>query len=303
MPIQHLRAYSSYLTPKLGLTSADTWAAVTLVVRNLILNWLILVPAICLVVLSIKFAAGLLHTAVFDTAHIASIPIALVLLVFAGWSLGYKLLRLYPTNAAVQSPNAKQENPSAKNEQSRFLGLSVVQAILAGICFAWLANQGLTPATALAPSWLDLTSESQWWQALAMAVLGVIVFGLLIIVLRVIWRGKFTFSVSDFFGWAFGAATTGAVIWLGVNLFGYVYPSDPRCVVTAGGELFLVVFGLPWFMLSMLMGQLAYVLAGSYSPHGDFEREWLARAGGWFIIVTLAWIVLSGLVLHSRTAR
>src|SRR5262249_17367880 len=28
--IQHLRAYSSYLTPKLGLTSADTWAAVTL---------------------------------------------------------------------------------------------------------------------------------------------------------------------------------------------------------------------------------------------------------------------------------
>jgi hypothetical protein len=37
-PIRHLRAYSSYLTPKLGLTSADTWAAVTLVVRNLVLN-------------------------------------------------------------------------------------------------------------------------------------------------------------------------------------------------------------------------------------------------------------------------
>jgi hypothetical protein len=30
-PIRHLRAYRSYLTPKLGLTSADTWAAVTLV--------------------------------------------------------------------------------------------------------------------------------------------------------------------------------------------------------------------------------------------------------------------------------
>jgi hypothetical protein len=37
----------------------------------------------------------------------------------------------------------------------------------------------------------------------------------------------------------------------------------------------------------------------SYSPHGDFEREWLARAGGWFIIVTLGWIVLSGLVLFG----
>ena len=63
-PIRHLRAYSSYLTPKLGLTSADTWAAVTLVVRNLVLSWLILVPMICLVVLSIKIAAGVLHTAV-----------------------------------------------------------------------------------------------------------------------------------------------------------------------------------------------------------------------------------------------
>jgi hypothetical protein len=50
-------------------------------------------------------------------------------------------------------------------------------------------------------------------------------------------------------------------------------------------------------MLSMLMGQLVYVLVRSYSPNGDYEREWLARAGGWFIIVALAWIILSSLVL------
>jgi Patatin-like phospholipase len=197
LPIRHLRAYSSYLTPKLGLTSGDTWTAVTLIVRNLILNWLILVPAICLVVLSVKIVAGLLHTAVFDTAHIASIPVALALLALAGWSLGYKLLRLYQANAADQNPNAKKEKSSAKNEQSRFVRLSVLPAMVAGICFAWLANQRLNPATALG-WWLGLTSQSQlWWQALAMAVLGVIVFCLLTMVLRVIWRGKFTFSVSQ----------------------------------------------------------------------------------------------------------
>jgi hypothetical protein len=54
---------------------------------------------------------------------------------------------------------------------------------------------------------------------------------------------------------------------------------------------------MPWFMLSLLLGQLAYVLARSYSPKGDFEREWLGRAGDWFIIAALAWIIVSSLVL------
>src|SRR5215471_20652735 len=38
--IHWLRTYSNYLTPKLGLTSADTWAGIAIFLRNLILNWL-----------------------------------------------------------------------------------------------------------------------------------------------------------------------------------------------------------------------------------------------------------------------
>src|SRR5262249_36784288 len=123
-PIRHLREYSAYLTPKLGLTSADTWAAVTLVVRNLILNWLILVPAIFLVVVSVNIPAGLLHSAVLVSSPIAGILVALLLLGCAGWSLGYKLLRLYRTD---RSPE-----PHAKQEQYWFLLLSVMPAVVAG---------------------------------------------------------------------------------------------------------------------------------------------------------------------------
>ena len=43
-PISHLRNYSNYLTPKLGLLSADTWTLIAIVVRNLLLNWLVLIP-------------------------------------------------------------------------------------------------------------------------------------------------------------------------------------------------------------------------------------------------------------------
>ncbi len=42
--IQGIRADSNYLTPKLGLLSADTWTLVALYIRNLLLNWLLFAP-------------------------------------------------------------------------------------------------------------------------------------------------------------------------------------------------------------------------------------------------------------------
>jgi predicted acylesterase/phospholipase RssA len=42
--IRGLRADSNYITPTLGLLSADTWTLVTVYIRNLILNWLLFAP-------------------------------------------------------------------------------------------------------------------------------------------------------------------------------------------------------------------------------------------------------------------
>src|SRR6185369_11508240 len=44
MAIQHLRRYSNYMSPKLGLLSADTWTLVAIFLRNLLLNWTVLIP-------------------------------------------------------------------------------------------------------------------------------------------------------------------------------------------------------------------------------------------------------------------
>jgi hypothetical protein len=41
-PIRHLRAFSNYLTPRLGLFSADTWTLGATLVRNVFLNWIVL---------------------------------------------------------------------------------------------------------------------------------------------------------------------------------------------------------------------------------------------------------------------
>jgi hypothetical protein len=39
-----LRRYSSYLTPNRGFTSLDTWAGMTLWLRNTLVNWLVFIP-------------------------------------------------------------------------------------------------------------------------------------------------------------------------------------------------------------------------------------------------------------------
>jgi hypothetical protein len=43
-PVANLRDYSNYLTPAVGLFSGDTWAAAATILRNLLLNWLVLLP-------------------------------------------------------------------------------------------------------------------------------------------------------------------------------------------------------------------------------------------------------------------
>jgi hypothetical protein len=44
IPVSNLRDFSNYLTPQVGLFSGDTWAAAAIIARNLLLNWLVLVP-------------------------------------------------------------------------------------------------------------------------------------------------------------------------------------------------------------------------------------------------------------------
>jgi hypothetical protein len=42
--IQNLRSYSNYLSPRLGMFSADSWTLVGSYLRNLLLNWCVIIP-------------------------------------------------------------------------------------------------------------------------------------------------------------------------------------------------------------------------------------------------------------------
>ena len=65
-PVHHLRAYSRYLTPRAGLLSADTWTLACVYLRNLLMNLLVIVPAVLAVVLLSRVLVWL-FTAAADT--------------------------------------------------------------------------------------------------------------------------------------------------------------------------------------------------------------------------------------------
>jgi hypothetical protein len=43
-PIQHLRNYSNFVTPKVGLLTADTWTFIGIYLRNILINWMVFIP-------------------------------------------------------------------------------------------------------------------------------------------------------------------------------------------------------------------------------------------------------------------
>ena len=50
-PLRHLRDYSNFITPRTGMLSADTWTFVGIYIRNLLLNWVVLLPLLASVLM------------------------------------------------------------------------------------------------------------------------------------------------------------------------------------------------------------------------------------------------------------
>lgn len=125
--IAWLRAYSNYLTPRVGIGSADTWAAVAMVVRNLMLNWLVIIPVVCLALLGLK---GIVTVAVWIArdgrsdwfgARLQYWPIILTLVVGVlcliaaeSFTTRYRpATRLAPANSKPESAAEQPEQPEA----------------------------------------------------------------------------------------------------------------------------------------------------------------------------------------------
>jgi hypothetical protein len=266
-----LRDNSNYLTPRLGVLSADTWTALALIVRNLLLNWLVFLPF---------FMCVLLVPWVCDHAleALRHIPDLSTILLWVGWgALGTGL-----TTASY----ARRRAEGVWVRDRGFVCTSLLPIGIAAGAFTIAASTGQTIPLQLGP----LAGMACY--ASAFLIASVLLWLTRTDATAVPRRsGSETFAsesfAKDFAVWILSGAVAGGVLELGMR-------AAPGLAVALQTSL-----GLGWTMLAIFAGELVFIALRSYDLHGDMDREWFARAAGWLTSASLAWGVLSAVALYG----
>lgn len=295
-PLRHLREYSNYLVPRLGIFSADTWAVVATYIRNLLLNWLVLVPLIAFALgVSRGHEALLLHSKVFAAHWQVTLAAAVVFAVIAGLYLG------------AQRPvtNREVQRATVAGGDGGFVLLCLLPSFVFAIIVTtlWAAVEQ-NKEMALPQAALYAT----------VACTGLAVFAWLIYAVRSRRKLRTTFKnlLLELITCIISAAAVGALLaWLATWLFPKPVaqlppqfpdlfapsPLDVLFAVPPMTELY-VVFAVPLVLLALcIQGVLFVGLASAFNE--DYDREWWARGAGWFVFGALAWAAIAAISLFG----
>lgn len=321
--ISWLRAYSNYLTPRVGLGSADTWAAFAIIVRNVVLNWLIVIPVLCAVLLALKMivtgAVWIAHGN--DSARLVlGVLLAGVIFLIAAqaFTTGHRPPRRPPPSPS-QTTSSKQPG---NVPQSHFLWGGLIWSVLSAIAvtiffsssFFWQHQTVDWPGFGFV-KWVSQSAKVQLIVATAVGGFAIYVLGWLTGSLP--WRRawdrvepaqrlsqrlrtrEFIAGLGDFAAWAVSGLIYGALVGLAAVLFSMLapYPATDQnrlCLLLA------IVFGVPWVLMAQLTADNVFGGLVSYEALSDSDREWLGRAAGWVAAVAIAWVILTALIFAGE---
>lgn len=286
--IRWLRTYSNYLTPKLGLTSADTWSGIAIFLRNLILNWLVLLPVLAAILLVLKLLAiTVVWTSLFDPRDCQQ---AILVLIVGAVSL---LLALWFSNH--ERPSHGRTHGTSSADQGAFLRWDLAPGWLAALLFTFVL--AFPAAETFARYRLMAAGGGISGSGIArLAVAGAIVYAASWIIA---WPKDVKTLIWDFICWTLSGVVFGALIALGIYLYFAapdkgIWPFMPK-------EILLLTFAVPWIIISGLIAEMIFVGVTKDMPGSDSDREWLGRAAGWYLLVALAWPIAMTLVFVGST--
>jgi len=303
-PLVWLRRFSNYLTPKLGLVSADTWAFAGSYVRNLLLVWLIFVPFLASMLALPRLGIGLLRLqGDVEASHLTRNAAALLLLfgtgvvafarpvsyrkkgwltngrflklVLAPYLFGSLLLVVYWAGRWVDKPTPRD----ACYALVGLIGINVISSVIYMIKYALeLGHQRSRNIRA------DSTATKYTWKKLGWELLAATVAG---------------------------ATAAGLLYAIGAKLFNnpnnWVEPLTvktwqqlPPALSHADAEIYLC-FALP-LVLGVMFVQSAIFVGLSSWFNEEYDREWWGRAGGWVLLAALAWMVGTVITIYGPVA-
>jgi len=295
-PIQHLRDYNAYLSPRRGAFSVDLWTLFATVLRNILLNWAVLVPLLMFALMVPRLYVSLLSfpelffgSFIFpDPAHpnyaapeldaISESPLVgrvlpgLSALLFA-WAL-FNTLRYLPGLGG--------------RDHTRYDYRTKVLAPLTGAVLAFLAYDSLHYLGR------DFVAESQPLVLIAWTVAPAVSAWVLALLvdrrplgarLRLLF-GPLSLAVL------FMAAGTGAAVWVTTNFV--LWSPDPNHAPPSWAAY--VTAGPPLILLGFVLGTVLFVGLSSRFLE-DADREWMSRAVAGVLLVSVAWALFSAMVL------
>jgi hypothetical protein len=306
-----LRAYSNYLTPKLGVMSADTLAAGALILRNLALNWFVILPSICVALLTAKGYAFLVAWfSLFSPLYCASTENAAA--IAASVAILFALCFTHTQRPA--------HCDGAAGQRGVIIG-SLGAAILAGIFFSLaLASPCAHDSLYVLPAY----SWTNWSKAAIGLVYGIAVYAFAWVLAFPRWRiwsslwralvagrwqeirsalpGKAAWKdvSQDIFATIVSGAIFGLLLAFGIHIY-------LKYLWAAGwwkfdrGEIFLVVLAVPWILGAQAFAEMIFVGLTSHEKQSDSDREWLGRAAGLYLAALFLWVVVMFLVFLAST--
>jgi hypothetical protein len=303
--IRHLRAYSNYLTPRLGLLSADTWVLIGTYFRNLLLNWLVFIPVLLAVCAVPRMSVSMVH---FRTKP-QLMDIVMDGLLWAGllaatWAVAYAAAAR-PGVRRPSAPDAQLREARARESvrhegQGNFIRWCLIplcaSATLLTTFWLWYYRPGHQETSVYINSLIHwpTTAGPNWRNYL---VLGVVVHGLGWL-LGFFWRVLKTKTLLPFH-WLLAEAgagiAEGLLLWLAARL-AYVY-----LPLAHESSIFYILYtclASPLYLSIFLLSVALFSGLCSYRQ-SDEDREWSARLGAWVLIALTVWAGFSTWILFG----
>ncbi len=300
-PLKWLRRFSNYLTPKLGLMSADTWTFIGSYLRNLLLVWLIFVPFLAAVLALPRLALALLR---FQDSHADALMIR---------NIAILLILIGTATLSFTRPVSYRKKGWLTN--GRFLKAVFLPFSVAAVLFAvfWAYEYKERPPL------------SEWWILFKAFILINVLSSLTYMAryFRELHTQRLANVRSDSTKAKYALKKLGfemfAAVFAGAAAAGLLYASalkffnDPRKPVMpavlenwhvfppnltgAPAEVF-ICFAVP-LVLGIMFVQAALFVGLSSWFNEEYDREWWGRAGGWVLFAGVAWIVATAITIYG----
>lgn len=294
--IRQLRQHSNFITPRVGLGSNDTWTAISISVRNIVLNWLLFIPLVMLVAL----LPNLFHDGVasfsdiaLDRDYILYLPLGVAGLCIA--IATFATVRLLPSYRPETMRLPPEGDPILRR---RIVWPLVAWSVIGTLTLACellgptLADKGVKPVLSfvLLGHGVDLAVFS----------LGGMILGLFAGAMTLRGDRSHTFA-GNIPVWLVSFLLVGLWIAFGSWLFSMLVTER---LAETWEPIVLTVLGPLWMLTGTLLGAIFFVgfrSASGPSVVPDEDREWIARLSAVKIRPMLFWAVLAPSVLLINT--